>query len=217
MAKPFYSFPVLTVQGRFGNGIYKMRDSGPFLDHYSLLPEKREDPYYTPRKCSCQAFKYLDLQYQGFSDEEKTKWRRAVKKPGLSGYTLFMSEGLYLLTKGKCFSGEPSISGGYNAKKAIEGYKYFPPEACIFRNPDQACMEAAAQIADWYWNDWNQWHRDKWNDDVRNSRFTGYTLMVWEWQWCMLQGFSGPAWSCSRGGTLTPDPCLHPFKDPVYP
>jgi hypothetical protein len=180
MAKLWYGYPLTSITGRFGNGIYKTRNGVPFLDHFSDPTQKRHDKSYTPRKCSCQAFKYLDLQYQGFSQAEKDKWRQAVKKPGLSGYTLFMSEGLHHLTKNIPWSGEPSISGGYSHDRPMPGHRFVPPVACVLRSYSATCLETCTWWLGYYYSLMSPSYTSLWEAANVLPGWTGKDLYIYE-------------------------------------
>jgi len=180
MAEPFCSFPITDIRGMFGNGIYKFQLGKPVLDHKVLRPQKRHDKSYQPKKCACQAFKYLDLAYQGFSQAEKDKWRRAVKLRSLSGYTLFMSEGLHLLTKNIPWSGEPSVSGGYCFAKAIPGHRFVPPVACVIRDYDPACETACIGWLKYWYSLLPPIYTDKWDEANGLPGWTGEDLFIYE-------------------------------------
>lgn len=75
----------------------------------------------------CLGFQTADKYYSAFPEAQKQVWRDAVKKPVMSGYTLWMKECLYLWGQGLNSPLRPSISGGYTCEKAITGGPYPPP------------------------------------------------------------------------------------------
>ena len=77
-----------------------------------------------PRDCC--VFKYVDAIWQRLSTAERAPWFAAVKKRGISGYDLWMSEQLYLALHAQWLADGPSISGGFSPRKAVPG-KTFPP------------------------------------------------------------------------------------------
>ncbi len=72
-------------------------------------------------RCDCWAFKFCDLAYQSFSDEEKAQWRDAIKKQGMSAYDLWMKECLTLVNSGENPPDEPSVSGGWSTASVAAG------------------------------------------------------------------------------------------------
>ncbi len=97
-------------------------------DHPSKI--KWQDGKY----CACDAYLLADWLWrrQRICREE---WRHAVKKPGLTGYDLWIMEATYLAKLGLYFPEHPSNSGGWSRKAAIPGHTYQPPADCVSAPP----------------------------------------------------------------------------------
>ncbi len=80
--------------------------------------------------CACDAYLIADWLWtrRGFS---RDLWRKAVKKPGITGYDLWIMEACYLAKQGRYFPDVPSGSGGWSKYAAIEGRKWKPPADCV--------------------------------------------------------------------------------------
>ena len=81
-------------------------------------------PPWIPHDTECCVFKYVDSLYQKFTPGQKAEWAAAVKRPRYSPYDLWMSEALYLCLQGLRPPDHPSISGGFNPRKASPGILY---------------------------------------------------------------------------------------------
>jgi hypothetical protein len=88
----------------------------------------KNDKSTEPRDCC--VFKYVDAIWQRLSPAERAPWFAAVKKRGISGYDLWMSEQLYLALHAQYLANGPSISGGFSPRKAVPG-TIWPPPPCL--------------------------------------------------------------------------------------
>lgn len=108
-------FPLLTLAaGRSGpvSGRARRRKPGAVIASYT----RRHFPsiqVVTDTPCPCQCWKKADYIYQGFSTSTKLLWRRATKKPCLSGYDLWMKSAVYNFTHKMNAPDAPPVSGGY--------------------------------------------------------------------------------------------------------
>ena len=125
--------------GHFGNiSLHRQYHKPPPID--SVYPPPEPSPPGPP--CPCNVFKIADAAYTALPEETKQQWRDAVKKPGISGYTLWMKENMTAaMREGKLPTG-PSASGGFSCR-ALElaedpptwantiglAPPYIPPEA----------------------------------------------------------------------------------------
>lgn len=69
----------------------------------------------------CAVWTLADLQYQGFTIERRTEWRRALKKPNMSAYDLWMHEAIPHHLRGLNPPDHPSNSGGYGTTELNPG------------------------------------------------------------------------------------------------
>ena len=133
MAKPWFGFPITQVRGNFGGAIYRMTKGKPTMSAASHYTPTKHTHKKKPRKCACQAWQKADIEWQRMSENEKANWRAAVKKPGMSGYHLWMSETVWAYNQGISTTGLPSQSGGYRYSHIKKGYVYFPPDDCVLQ------------------------------------------------------------------------------------
>lgn len=192
-----------------------MRKGTPVLTTKYPFPITKYAYKYRPRKCACQAWQKADREWQSLPDIDKWEWNHSVKASGMSGYDLWMKERLTVYNKGKGGTRFPSPSGGFTNKKVLEGYYTLPPDACVFDNATQLCLDQARGKAI-YWYNYNMTvgQRQAWEKDAAPGRFTGLGLYVWECQYCYAQGFAGPMLPTSQGGRKYPDPCANPWTVP---
>lgn len=125
IVEPMY--PIVGLHGTFGTGFFQTKDFGIDLVQRDSLARSEGQRQRAQESVPCQGFMKADKLYSSFPESEKQVWRDAVKRPVMSGYTLWMSECLYLWSKGLSSPLKPSISGGYSPKKAIPGGPYPPP------------------------------------------------------------------------------------------
>ncbi|MBA7643145.1 hypothetical protein ES703_50859 [subsurface metagenome] len=78
-------------------------------------------------KCPCSCFKNLDLYWQKMDWGQKHVWNAAVKKPHMTGYNLFMKEGLSACYEHGYLPKVPSVSGGYSPFNCPYMDKRIPP------------------------------------------------------------------------------------------
>lgn len=124
MAKVIMGHPIVEVHGRFATGIF-VRGSQQLR---AVPPPKK--PKKGIETCPCKSWTHADwLWSHGFVDTDQ--WRKAVKRPGMSGYDLWMREAVHLASQGHYFPHMPSISGGWSASKCVLGFDYQPSALCI--------------------------------------------------------------------------------------
>lgn len=92
------------------------------------VPHKKQVLETTELPCPCQSWKQCDWLYQMMTEEQRLVWRKAIKKPHMSGYDLWMKECVSLSVKGKNPPDLPSVSGGYSTALAIPGTTWLPPD-----------------------------------------------------------------------------------------
>ncbi|MBA7537074.1 hypothetical protein ES705_29340 [subsurface metagenome] len=79
-------------------------------------------------KCPCKGFKEADARYHAMTPAERAPWQAAVKKPVLSGYSLFMKEALATILRHNKWPECPSVSGGYSCRHLELGEEYAPED-----------------------------------------------------------------------------------------
>lgn len=72
-------------------------------------------------------FREADLLYQQFPQSRRDQWRKAVKKPHVSAYALWMKECMTCFHSGRNAPIDPSISGGYSGAKVVCNSLIPPP------------------------------------------------------------------------------------------
>lgn len=120
-------YPIVSVRGKMGDALFTTTPHGIDLDQTRPLQRTATMKKRTALSKPCLGFKKADKIYSNWPEHKKQVWRDAVKKPGISGYTLWMKECLHLWGKGEYAPDVPSISGGYTYEKAIPGTTYPPP------------------------------------------------------------------------------------------
>lgn len=80
------------------------------------------------QKCPCEAFTAADLSYQKMSDPDRLTWKKALKKPGMSAYELYMKEAISALINSGRYPECPSVSGGFSCSSVIPGYPIQDPD-----------------------------------------------------------------------------------------
>jgi len=112
-------FPIVSIKGRFDGSFWRTDKDG-----IKLLPAK---PYnkvkhglkVKPDKLPCKIHQKADELYQGFTEETKAEWRRAIKVPFKSAYDLWMGECMTCFFRGENAPSHPSISGGHTWDKVV--------------------------------------------------------------------------------------------------
>ena len=80
------------------------------------------DVHRSPKqKCPCESFTICDLSYQNMSGPDKSLWKAALKKPGMSAYELYMKECLSTAMRTATYPECPSVSGGFSCGSVIAG------------------------------------------------------------------------------------------------
>jgi len=120
-------YPIVTVHGKMGTALFTTTKAGIDLDQRREIDRSNIMKKRTALAKPCLAFKKADKIYSNWPEHKKQVWRDAVKKPVMSGYTLWMKECLYLWGKQEYAPDVPSISGGYTCEKATPGNTYPPP------------------------------------------------------------------------------------------
>ncbi len=127
MAKLWLGFPIHTITGRAGNGMYRHGST-------TVTGEKPHAPTRArtrrPASCDCESWYQADNLYSVGKVPSNT-WRSALKANGLSGYDLWMKEAESLARAGHYFPDVPSASGGYTVDRVVPGHTYQPPHECI--------------------------------------------------------------------------------------
>lgn len=98
-----------------------------------------------------KVFRYCDAVYQQMTAGQRAPWKAAVKKPAMSGYTLWMKESIHLATQGYYLPDAPSPSGGFSASDAEPGATY-PPPGCVTPPPPPPAPMACTAT----WQQWNE-------------------------------------------------------------
>lgn len=88
----------------------------------------KKDGDHADLNASQVCFRHADTLYTTLSKAKRAEWKAAVKRPGMSGYDLFMKEAVALLAKGKRPPDHPSISGGWSTRKAVASTTLAFPE-----------------------------------------------------------------------------------------
>jgi len=127
MARVKIGYPIADVWGKMGNLVFVRYPWGIDIQQYTPMASRVAGEKALANNISCTRFAKADKLYSAFPESEKNIWRRAVKKPGITGYTLWMKECLYLWGRGESSPLKPSISGGYTREKAIPGGPYPAP------------------------------------------------------------------------------------------
>ncbi len=138
MPKVLFAPLIHEIRGRMGGSVWKKTKFSRriILESYP----RRGDPVDPNSLAFSQQKSYAlaDLQWQLMNRAERKVWNDAVKRPYLTGQALWMQEAMTLLVRSKCAPDVPSISGGFNPRKAIEGTKLrqcpppLPPPGWIF-------------------------------------------------------------------------------------
>ncbi len=89
-------------------------------------PHKRKLELGSPAANPCQQWQQADAIWVNQGESWRQKWRDALKKPGMSGYDLWMKEALTLCSQNKNLPDDPSISGGWSTAKVIPGDTWPP-------------------------------------------------------------------------------------------
>ncbi|MBA7534182.1 hypothetical protein ES705_26428 [subsurface metagenome] len=84
-------------------------------------PHKRKLELDSSEANPCRQWKQADAIWVAQSENWRQMWREALKKPGMSGYDLWMKEALTLCSQGNNLPDVPSISGGWSTAKVIPG------------------------------------------------------------------------------------------------
>lgn len=80
------------------------------------------------KRCPCEAFTLCDERYQNMTEDERDTWRNATKKPGISGYELWMKECLYSMIHYKTMPITPTESGGFTCNLISGDGEEAPPD-----------------------------------------------------------------------------------------
>jgi hypothetical protein len=121
-------YPIVGLSGPMGTGYYTTNKWGVDLVQRNTLARSYSQKKRIASGVKCQGFSSADKIYSGWPDSKKDVWRDAVKKPVMSGYTLWMKECLFAWSKGWYAPDVPSISGGYSCRRVVPGHTYPPPE-----------------------------------------------------------------------------------------
>jgi len=116
--------PVLSATGRLGE-FYLAADGTVLRAHPHPRPPGLEKNH-----CPCKAWKHADWLYAN-GKVDATAWRKALKRPNMSPYDLWMRECMACFSKGLYAPDHPSISGGWSRDKITPGHTYQPSAECI--------------------------------------------------------------------------------------
>jgi hypothetical protein len=97
-------------------------------------PHKRKLELGSPAANPCRQWQQADAIWVGQDETWRQKWRNALKKPGISGYDLWMKEALTCCASNRFLPDDPSISGGWSTAKVIPGVTW-PPEGKVLPIP----------------------------------------------------------------------------------
>ncbi|MBA7540040.1 hypothetical protein ES705_32329 [subsurface metagenome] len=139
-------------------------------------PHKRTLTLGEPKANPCKQWQHADALWVSQPDAWRQTWRDALKKPGMSGYDLWMKEALTLCSQNKYLPDEPSISGGWSTSKVVPGETWPPPGKAPPKPPLPPvdyfdCSECSAgtyqtfygrlapYLSDCYLNSYCQWRR----------------------------------------------------------
>ncbi len=90
-----------------------------------------------PASCACEAWKAADMNWVLLTEAQRQVWRDAVRRPGISGYDMYMSENMHCFHDGDGGPDGPSPSGGYSTVNVVcdapDGIEC--PEACLHEEP----------------------------------------------------------------------------------
>jgi len=141
MARVWLGYPVASVKGNFGTGVFRRGSA-------ILGPRK---PYPPSRKkghtCPCKCWLWADWSWtHDLVDQEA--WREALKRPHMSRYDLWMREAVWLASKGHYMPDWPSLSGGYSTCSVISGHRLQPPYQCIPPFAQMATYEVGPHCQD---------------------------------------------------------------------
>lgn len=140
------------VSGRLGSHQFTKHPyikGGKFAIKETKPHKPADRPDDDPRNCPCKAFKSCDAQWVAMTEAQKAVWIGAVKKPGMSGYDLWMKECLTCYNDGLPSPGEPSASGGYSTSfvncsggvnPPVIGKAPPPPPPPPYGNPCEYCV-----------------------------------------------------------------------------
>ncbi|MBA7543016.1 hypothetical protein ES705_35342 [subsurface metagenome] len=103
-------------------------------------PHKRKLTLDSPEANPCKQWKQADAIWVSQVEPWRQLWRNALKKPGMSGYDLWMKEALTLCSQQKYLPDVPSISGGWSTSKVIPGTT-FPPAGKIIPPPPKPPLD----------------------------------------------------------------------------
>ncbi len=146
MARIKLGFPLVAVTGNFGKGRYRTTKAGTLLYAPKGRPKTKIKGPKEELKCPCAAWKLADATWVGMTEAEQQVWIDALKKPGMSGYDLFMKEAVTCMIAGNNSPITPSISGGWSTTKVKCDGPIPPPEACIDEPPPPEVYHACCNL-----------------------------------------------------------------------
>lgn len=94
------------------------------------FPDPRREKWDHRRHPACMAYYGADwLWTAGHVDIDL--WRKAVKKPKMSAYALWIHEATRCARNGEYYPDVPSISGGWSLDHVVPGFRFQPPADCV--------------------------------------------------------------------------------------
>jgi hypothetical protein len=115
------------VSGPLGNLLIHVPYAGRLHQLAARKPHVKAVGQDDAHECPCKSFRNLDRYWTANSATLKPIWDAAVKRPGLSGYQLFMDENLHRCHIDGKLCSVPSSSGGFNFLNTVAGTVEVPP------------------------------------------------------------------------------------------
>ncbi len=105
------------------------------------IPDMTRTYWYRGKRCSCMAYTIADYLWISHNVDHDL-WNKAVKRPNLSGYGLWISEAVACAKNGYYYPDVPSVSGGYQTGLSIPGVNFQPPADCLSACPQDLHISA---------------------------------------------------------------------------